>query len=153
MNNLLILIECHDRVGLVTHITNVLAQHQLNIIAMREFVDESENKFFTRIACNGIVEDVAMLEQELLSVLPIESKATVVTKSEKNIAVLVTKEFHCLADLLVRNHFKTLGAVVKCVIGNHQTLKEFAEKLNIPFFMCLMKIKQKLILSKKLTAF
>ena len=134
MNNLLILIECQDGVGLVANITRILALHQLNIIAMREFVDESENKFFTRIACRGIVEDEAILEQELLRILLKEAKVTVVAKSEKNIAVLVTKEFHCLADLLVRNHFETLGATVKCVIGNHQTLKEFAEKLNVPFF-------------------
>ena len=134
MNNLLILIQCQDGVGLVTNITRILAEHQLNIIAMREFVDESENKFFTRIACNGIVEDEAILEHELFRALPTDAKVTVVAKSEKNIAVLVTKEFHCLADLLVRNHFKTLGATVKCVIGNHQTLKEFAEKLNVPFF-------------------
>jgi formyltetrahydrofolate deformylase len=134
MNNVLILIQCQDRVGLVTHITSVLAQHQLNIIAMREFVDESENKFFTRIACSGIISSEVSLRQELLNILPADAKASVITKTEKNIAVLVTKEFHCLADLLIRDHFKTLGATVKCVIGNHQTLKEFAEKLDVPFF-------------------
>ncbi len=134
MNSLLILIQCQDRVGLVTHITSVLAQHQLNIIAMREFVDESENKFFTRIACNGLIEDEGILAQELLIVLPEKANVKVVTKSEKSIAVLVTKEFHCLGDLLVRDHFNTLGAKVKCVIGNHQTLREFAEKLDVPFF-------------------
>lgn len=134
MNNLLILIQCQDRVGLVTHITRVLAEHQLNIIAMREFVDESENKFFTRIACSGVVEDEMILKQELSAILPTEATVTLVAQAEKNIAVLVTKEFHCLADLLVRDHFKTLGATVKCVIGNHKTLKEFAEKLAIPFF-------------------
>ncbi len=134
MNSLLILIQCQDRVGLVTHITSVLAQHQLNIIAMREFVDESESKFFTRIACNGLIEDEGILAQELLIVLPEKANVKVVTKSEKSIAVLVTKEFHCLGDLLVRDHFNTLGAKVKCVIGNHQTLREFAEKLDVPFF-------------------
>ena len=108
MNNLLILIQCKDKVGLVTNITRVLAQHELNIIAMREFVDESENKFFTRIACSGIIEDDAILKQELSTVLPIDAIINVVTKFEKSIAVLVTKEFHCLADLLVRDHFKTL---------------------------------------------
>ncbi len=134
MNNLLILIQCKDSVGLVTNITRVLAQHKLNIVAMREFVDESENKFFTRIACSGIVESKSILEQELIDVLPTDASVNLVTQTAKNIAVLVTKEFHCLADLLVRAHFKTLGAVVKCVIGNHPTLQEFAEKLDIPFF-------------------
>jgi len=134
MNNPLILIQCQDKVGLVTHITSVLAQHHLNIIAMREFVDESENRFFTRIASSGIANDETILKQELLNVLPKDAKVEVITKSEKSIAVLVTKEFHCLADILVRDHFKTLGASVKCVIGNHLTLKGFAEKLGVPFF-------------------
>ncbi len=134
MNNLLILIQCKDKVGLVTNITSVLAQHELNIIAMREFVDESENKFYTRIACSGIIENDSILKQELSGILPIDANISVVTKSEKSIAVLVTKEFHCLADILVRDHFKTLGANVKCVIGNHLVLKEFAEKLDVPFF-------------------
>lgn len=134
MNNLLILIQCQDRVGLVTHITSVLAQHQLNIVAMREFVDESENKFFTRIACSGVIDSEDILTAELSAILPVDAKVNLVTQSEKNIAVLVTKEFHCLADLLVRDHFNTLGARVKCVIGNHQTLKDFAEKLHVPFF-------------------
>ena len=134
MNNLLILIQCQDRVGLVTHITSVLAQHQLNIVAMREFVDESENKFFTRIACSGVIDSEDILTAELSAILPVDAKVNLVTQSEKNIAVLVTKEFHCLADLLVRDHFNTLGARVKCVIGNHQTLKAFAEKLDVPFF-------------------
>ncbi|MFA6278310.1 MAG: formyltetrahydrofolate deformylase [Pedobacter sp.] len=134
MNNLLILIQCKDSVGLVTNITRVLAQHKLNIVAMREFVDETENKFFTRIACSGIIAYNSVLEQELVDVLPADASVRLVTQTEKNIAVLVTKEFHCLADLLVRTHFKTLGAIVKCVIGNHPTLQEFAEKLGVPFF-------------------
>ncbi|SFH10667.1 formyltetrahydrofolate deformylase [Pedobacter insulae] len=143
MNNLLILIQCKDKVGLVTDITRILALHKLNIIAMREFVDETENKFFTRIACSGIITDKLVLKQELIAVLPIEAKVNLVTKKEKNIAVLVTKEFHCLADLLVRAHFKTLGAVVKCVIGNHSTLQEFAEKMGVPFFYVAHENKSK----------
>lgn len=46
MNKLLVLIQCRDEVGLVAHITSILASHQLNIIAMREFVDEEEQRFF-----------------------------------------------------------------------------------------------------------
>lgn len=134
MNNLLVLIQCKDSVGLVTNITRILAEHQLNIIAMREFVDESENKFFTRIACNGNIENEVALTEELKGNLSPDAKVSVVPRSNKDIAVLVTKEFHCLADLLVRGHFKTLGANVKCVIGNHELLREFAEKLDIPFF-------------------
>ncbi|MDB5013232.1 MAG: hypothetical protein JWQ25_1434, partial [Daejeonella sp.] len=38
MTKNLILIECKDNVGLVALISGILANHQLNITAMREFV-------------------------------------------------------------------------------------------------------------------
>ncbi|MDQ1140844.1 formyltetrahydrofolate deformylase [Pedobacter agri] len=134
MNELTILISCPDQVGLVTNITSVLAAHQLNIIAMREFVDEANKAFFTRIACTGNLENKNRLEQKLLESLPPEAEVNVIGQQEKQIAVLVTKEYHCLAEILIKNQFKTLGANVKCVIGNYESLRDFTEKLGIPYF-------------------
>ncbi|RZK15092.1 MAG: ACT domain-containing protein, partial [Pedobacter sp.] len=134
MNELTILISCPDQVGLVTNITRVLAAHQLNIVAMREFVDEANKAFFTRIACTGVLDSKTQLEQKLLGALPNEAEVNVITQQEKQIAVLVTKEYHCLAEILIKNQFKTLGANVKCVIGNYESLRDFSEKLGIPYF-------------------
>lgn len=134
MNELTVLISCPDQVGLVTHITRVLAAHQLNIIAMREFVDEANKAFFTRIACTGILKNAEVLKEKLLENLPENAEVNLITQQEKQIAVLVTKEYHCLAEILIKNHFKTLGANVKCVIGNYESLRDFTEKLGIPFF-------------------
>ncbi len=133
MNKLLVLIQCKDEVGLVANISRILASHELNIIAMREFVDEEEQKFFARISCNGLLIDGKALTEELEKALPHQSIIRVVPKTAKSIAVLVTKEFHCLSDILIRNYFKTLGAEVKCVIGNYENLKELSEKLDVPF--------------------
>src|SRR6185312_411367 len=52
---------------------------------------------------------------------------------EKKVIVMVTKEYHCLADILVRNHFKTLGASVQCVIGNYTVLKDICKRFDIPY--------------------
>lgn len=134
MNALTVLISCPDQVGLVTNITRVLAAHQLNIIAMREFVDEANKSFFTRIACTGNLTDAAQLEEKLLENLPNDAEVNLITQQEKQIAVLVTKEYHCLAEILIKNQFKTLGANVKCVIGNYESLRDFTEKLGIPYF-------------------
>jgi formyltetrahydrofolate deformylase len=152
MNSLLVLIQCKDSVGLVTNITRVLAQHQLNIIAMREFVDEIEQRFFIRIECNGTVENQILLEEELLNNLPIAADIQLLSTAEKSIALLVTKEFHCLADILVRDNFKTLGAKVKCVIGNHETLRNFAEKFEVPFFYVSHEDKSKADFQNEITA-
>ena len=134
MNKLTILISCTDQVGLVTTITSVLAAHQLNIIGMREFVDEANKAFFTRIACTGDFDETEALKLKLLDILPDQAEVTLITGQEKQIAVLVTKEYHCLSEILIKNHFKTLGANVQCVIGNYEALRDFTEKLGIPYF-------------------
>ncbi|GAA4203696.1 formyltetrahydrofolate deformylase [Pedobacter jeongneungensis] len=134
MNALTVLISCPDQVGLVTNITRVLAAHQLNIVAMREFVDEANKAFFTRIACTGNLKDADKLKEKLLENLPNAAEVNLITKQEKQIAVLVTKEYHCLAEILIKNQFKTLGANVQCVIGNYESLRDFTEKLGIPYF-------------------
>ena len=134
MNKLTILISCPDQVGLVTTITRILAAYQLNIIAMREFVDEANKAFFTRIACTGDYDQTDQLRIKLLENLPDHAKVNIITKQEKQIAILVTNEYHCLAEILIKNQFKTLGANVQCVIGNYQGLRDLTEKLGIPYF-------------------
>ena len=133
MNKLLVLIQCKDEVGLVANITRILASQKLNIIAMREFVDEEEQRFFARISCSGLIANEGDLTLALQSTLPQNAIIKITPKAAKSIAVLVTKEFHCLSDILIRNYFKTLGADVKCVIGNYDNLKELSEKLDVPF--------------------
>jgi len=129
---MVIIIQCEDRVGLVADIATVLANSACNIISMREHVDSEENKFFVRIIADGITDPSAM-EYSIKSVLPENAIVRVDPKPEKEIVVLVTKEYHCLSDILTRNHFKTLGARVLCVIGNHPDLKNITERFDIPF--------------------
>ncbi|MFW0714527.1 formyltetrahydrofolate deformylase [Pedobacter sp. N23S346] len=134
MNKLTVLISCPDQVGLVTTITRILAAHQLNIIAMREFVDEANKAFFTRIACTGDFDQTDQLTEKLLESLPDRANVDIIKKQEKQIAILVTKEYHCLAEILIKNQFKTLGANVQCVIGNYEGLRDLTQKLGIPYF-------------------
>jgi len=134
MNENLILIECRDEVGLVAIISELMAKHNLNITAMREFVDEDNNTFFARIECSGIVVNDKELLNELKKALPNEARIIINPKKEKKIAVLVTKEYHCLADILVRDTFNTLGANVCMVAGNYDILKPFTNRFDIPFF-------------------
>jgi len=132
-NQTLILIQCKDAVGLVAIISNVLAQHQLNIVAMREFVDEVDRKFFVRVVCSGPLSDQVKLQSDLSAQLPHSTQITINPDVQKKLVILVTKEHHCLADILVRHYFKTLQADVAAVIGNYDTLQQFTEKFDIPF--------------------
>jgi formyltetrahydrofolate deformylase len=116
---MIIVIQCADRVGLVAAISGLLAQKEFNIISMHEHVDNTANLFFMRLEVDktGGYEG---LEENLRDILPENALIKINPIPEKKIIVLVTKEYHCLADILVRNYFKTLGASVQCVIGNHE---------------------------------
>lgn len=99
---------------------------------MREYVDIAEELFFARLEVQ--TEDgTEILQQKLLAVLPPAAKVHVNPQPEKKLVVLVTKEYHCLGDILVRNHFKTLGASVQCVVGNHPVLSDICRRFEIPF--------------------
>ena len=129
----LILIQCKDEVGLVSLISQILAKHNLNIIAMREFVEERSQTFFTRIECSGTLPSVDGLQLELENQLPSNARVRINPNQEKKIAILVTREYHCLADTLTRHFFNTLNAEVCCVIGNHNNLEVFTQQFSIPF--------------------
>lgn len=131
---MIIVIQCTDRVGLVAAISGLLAKHQLNIISMQEHVDNEANLFFMRVEVDG-GNDALTLEKELSQLLPDGATIKINPIALKKIIVLVTKEYHCLADILVRNYFGTLGAQVQCVIGNHNTLQDICKRFDIPFHL------------------
>jgi formyltetrahydrofolate deformylase len=148
---MVIVIQCKDSVGLVAAISTVLADAGYNIVSMREHVDQEENKFFARIVVDH-VSDPLTLENAIEVVLPAHAIVRVNPLPEKNIVVLVTKEYHCLSDILTRNHFKTLGANVQCVIGNHPDLKNITERFDVPFHLVSHENKNKENFEAELTA-
>ncbi|NQD72514.1 formyltetrahydrofolate deformylase [Sphingobacterium shayense] len=142
-NQTLILIQCPDAVGLVASVAQVIARHELNIITMREFVDEENHKFFLRVVCSGVPSSSGLLEQDLLQSLPANANVSINPARQKKIVILVTKEHHCLADLVIRHFFHTLNADVQAVIGNYDLLKDFTEKFGIPFHLITHENKDK----------
>lgn len=131
---MVILIQCKDRVGLVADISNVIASQNISIVSMREHVDTIGNRFFVRIEVTGDA-NAELMQTSLQSVLPGDAEIKINPTLEKKIVVLVTKEYHCLGDILLRNHFKTLGAVVQCVIGNHAMLEDVCKRFDVPFHL------------------
>ena len=130
---MIIVIQCTDKVGLVAIITAELAKEQLNIVSMREHVDQVQNRFFMRleITYNG---DSIPVESKLRKILPSDAAIHIDPLPKKRIIVMVTKEYHCLADILIRNYYGTLGATVLAVIGNHSVLEDICKRFDMPFF-------------------
>ncbi|MFT5125199.1 MAG: formyltetrahydrofolate deformylase [Kiritimatiellia bacterium] len=132
MESLVLLIASEDVKGLVAGVSSILFRHDCNIIENGEFVDRAKGRFFMRTAFEGDI-DREKLYAEILAALPAGAHARLMTRRKKRIAILATKEAHCLGDLLVRCDFDDLNAEIATVIANHDFLRDLTEKFNKPF--------------------
>lgn len=127
-----LLIECPDSKGLIAQITNICYKHQLNIIRNTEYVDPLSGQFYMRTQLEGIFNDHTLL-LDLDRALPKGSSRQLVGHSNKKVVILVTKEAHCLGDILIKVYDGSLRLDIAAIIGNHPDLGELAAKFGIPF--------------------
>ncbi len=127
-----LLVECTDRPGLVHAITGVLFRSDCNIVTNDEFVDCDTNRFFMRTEFTGNVSANALI-QELLPTLPSGAIVRAARAGEHRLAILVTREHHCLGELLLRAAYDELGGAIAVVVGNHDTLAPLAGRFGVPF--------------------
>jgi len=149
METHILLITCKDYKGLISKVSTVIFENDLNILVMKEFVEEATNSFFMRSELTGAL-DREKLYKELKDKLPEGADIVINPKQKKDIVLLVTKEHHCLSDLLSRHHFNELDARIHCVIGNHEVLKDYTERFNIPFYYVSHENKSKEQFEKEL---
>lgn len=123
---------CPDAKGLIAKITNICYKHQLNIVQNNEFVDHRTGRFFMRTELEGIFNDETLLA-DLDDALPSGSKRELNSSGRRRIVIMVTKEAHCLGDLLMKSTYDGLDVEIAAVIGNHDTLKHLVEQFGIPF--------------------
>ena len=127
-----VLIDTHDEIGLVYKVSKLFFEHDLNIISNNEFVDKENNKFFMRSVISGDVDPLS-LQTELQDILADTANIRVLSPEKKNIILLVTKESHCLGDILIRYEAGELNANIIAVISNYNELQSLVEKFDIPF--------------------
>ena len=123
---------CPDQKGLIARITNICYKHELNIVQNNEFVDHRTGRFFMRTELEGIFNDTTLLA-DLDSALPEGSVRELNPAGRRRIVILVTKEAHCLGDLLMKANYGGLDVEIAAVIGNHETLRTLVERFDIPF--------------------
>ena len=132
MEKKILLTDCPDAKGLIAKITNICYKHQLNITKNDEFVDRAQGRFFMRTALEGIFNDATLLE-DLDLTLPQGAERKLVASGRKRVVLMVTKESHCLGDILMKCYSGALDVEIAAVIGNHKVLQPLVEKFDIPF--------------------
>lgn len=132
MEKKVLLIECPDSKGLIAQITNICYKHQLNIIRNTEYVDPDSGQFFMRTQLEGIFNDKTLM-LDLDRALPQGSSRQLVAAGRKKVVILVTKEAHCLGDILMKVYDGSLKLDIAAVVGNHPDLQSLAQKFDIPY--------------------
>ncbi|WP_333608253.1 formyltetrahydrofolate deformylase [Arsukibacterium sp.] len=131
-----LLTECPDSKGLIAQITNICFQHQLNIIRNTEYVDPDSGQFYMRTIVEGVFDDNRLLA-DLDTILPVGSRRNLLSQRSKRVVILVTKESHCLGDILMKVFDGSLSLDIAAIVGNYPQLQSLADKFDIPYhFVC-----------------
>ncbi|WP_232696683.1 formyltetrahydrofolate deformylase [Brevibacillus daliensis] len=133
------LITCPDQPGIVSTVSQYLYEQGANIIQSDQYTTDPEGgRFFMRIECklNGLP---AKLEQVRTGFAPIGEKfqmewQLIEVCKRKRMAIFVSKEDHCLLELLWQYQAGYLHADIAMVVSNHNDMRETVESMNIPFY-------------------
>ena len=128
-----LLTNCPDSKGLIAQITNICQKHQLNIVKNNEFVDNQHDRFFMRTELEGIFNDHTLLADLDFNLPKGSTRSLISAKQRKRIVILVTKEAHCLGDILMKSTYGGIDVEIAAVIGNYDILEDLVTKFNIPY--------------------
>ena len=127
-------LTCKDQPGIVHSMTSAVLAADGNIIENQQFTDPTTGLFVMRTRIES-EQDLAKLSNILRKGLdhlnPILSLREHQTK--KRAVLLVTKESHCLRDLLYLQELGELPISIPIVLSNHEELRGLVESHGIPF--------------------
>ena len=136
MNPVYILtLSCPDRLGLVHAVSGFLLEHAGNIEEAAQYNDEDTGLFFMRVqfACAQATHEE--LKDHLSAFAqPFEMQWRLHARAQPvRTVILVSKEGHCLNDLLFRWKSGLLPIDIRAIISNHREFYQLAASYNVPF--------------------
>ncbi len=131
-----LLLACPDRPGLIAAVSGFLADAGRNIVDADQHSSD-EGRFFMRMVFDpapGGEREALYRDFEEKIAGPLQADHRFAESSErKRIAVMVSREDHCLSDLLWRWRSGELHADVVAVVSNHPDHAEQVESLGLPY--------------------
>ena len=127
-------LQCADQPGIVHAMTSAVLACGGNIIENQQFTDPTTNTFVMRTrfeTSQGQVAAEKSLGEGLSKYKP--SLHIRPTSQRPRALVMVTKESHCLRDLLYLNELGELKVEIPLVISNHEDLRQLVESHGVKF--------------------
>ncbi|MEQ1595768.1 MAG: formyltetrahydrofolate deformylase [Casimicrobium sp.] len=131
-------LSCPDRPGIVHRVSGFLVEQGANILEAAQFDDVGTNRFFMRVQFE--VTDTAItaasLSERFAGVANEMTMAAtfVATATRVRTLIMVSKQGHCLNDLLFRHKCGQLPIDIPAIVSNHMDFYQLAASYNIPFF-------------------
>jgi len=132
-----LLIACPDRPGIIAAVAGFIAAHAGNIVEADQHSDPQENAFFMRVE---IEREGFELSPSLFPTVwkPLADRFQMRWRMEwgdrpKRMAVMVSKESHCLSDLLWRWSSGELCVELPIIVSNHPDLQELVVRSGVAF--------------------
>jgi formyltetrahydrofolate deformylase len=130
-------LSCPDKVGIVAAVSGFVAKHGGWIVEASYHTDLEAQRFFMRqeILADSLSFDAAGFRAHFAPLASEFDMDWQVSDSalKNRVVVLVSRQDHCLNDLLHRWRSGELLVDIPCVISNHEDLRSFVEWHGIPF--------------------
>jgi formyltetrahydrofolate deformylase len=119
---------CPDRIGIVHAVAGFLAERRNNILDSQQFGDAATGKFFMRVHFEGKAGDFASVAAEYGMDWELSDETV-----RPRILVLVSREGHCLNDLLYRWRIGALSGDIAGIVSNHPDFEPLAAAYGVPY--------------------
>ena len=133
----ILLVSCPDRSGIVAAISTFLFEHEGNIVDIDQHVDQDEGVFLMRVEWE--LAGFGIAREEILEALhPLLDRFAMrwdlhFSDVPPRVALFVTKDNHCLYDLLSRHESGELQMEIPLIVSNREDLGAVAERFGIAF--------------------
>jgi formyltetrahydrofolate deformylase len=137
MPNATLLLACPDQKGLVSKIANFIYANGGNVIQADQHTDIAAGLFLTRIEwqLTGFNLPREVIEPAFGAIAQPLGGQWSIHFSDRlpRLAIWVSKQDHCLYDLILRQRAGELPAEIALVLSNHEKLAPVAAQFNLPF--------------------
>ena len=133
----IILLNCPDRQGIITEVTKFITDNRGNIVYLDQYVDRENGVLFMRIEweLEGFLIPRDKIKEYVHTLFSqrFEMEFNVFFSDVKpRMAIFVSKQSHCLYDLLARYKAGEWNVEIPCIVSNHEDLREVADQFGIP---------------------
>jgi formyltetrahydrofolate deformylase len=139
-DSVVLLIQCKDRRGIVARVSGFIHDFGGNILDSDHHTDEETNDFLMRMECSteGLQIAPDQISEAFAPIAKVFEMRYEVhqTSRRTRVGMMVSKQDHCLADLLQRHRRDELRIDIPLIISNHDTCANWAELFKIPFAVC-----------------